>query len=400
MPFCPHCGSPNDRGQVFCNSCGAPLPEEVPVTQRSHPPSPVNSPAAPPLSPPARAMQSPLRPKTVLSPVLVLGLIGLVFIIGVAAFFALSGSPLSAGTQNSSGGSQDSGILPVIGQCSANLSKCSGKCVNLQTDPDNCGACGFSVPYGETCINGQFSSSLEQSKSGSSTAPSGTTPAGSSLTSVTATGVQGSCPTGLSSCNGTCRDLSNDAKNCGSCGNICPSGQNCQNDRCILPGTSAPVVSTSVPITIVPELSCSGRETLCGNSCVDVFSDKKNCGVCSRACKSQEICVNARCGPACTESGTSLCGDSCVDLDTDMNNCGSCGTECETFLPNAKGSLCTNGQCIISQCKPDYSDCNKKISDGCEVNLRLDASNCGACGGKCPEGQVCYSRKCSKPVGT
>jgi len=159
-------------------------------------------------------------------------------------------------------------------------------------------------------------------------------------------------------------------------------------------------VSTSAPVPITPELSCSSGQIPCGSSCVDVFSDKKNCGVCGRACKSQEKCENARCGPACTESGTSLCDDKCVDMDTDMNNCGSCGTECETFLPNAKGSLCANGLCIISQCKTDYGDCNKALSDGCEVDLRIDAGNCGSCGVKCPAGQVCYYKKCSKPIGT
>jgi hypothetical protein len=290
--------------------------------------------------------------------------------------------------KNSTNVSQGSGTAPVNDQCSADLSLCSGTCVNLQTDQDNCGACGFSVPYGETCRNGQFSS------------PAGQNPAGSVATSAPAAVPQGTCPSGRSSCNGTCRDLVNDAANCGSCGNSCPSGQDCENGRCLLPVTSVPVMSTSPALTITPELSCSHDQIPCGSSCVDVFSDKNNCGVCGRACGSQDKCVNARCGPACTDSGTILCDDSCVSLDTDMNNCGTCGTECKTFLPHAKGSLCSEGQCIISQCDTDYADCNKNIADGCEVNLRLDASNCGACGVKCDTGQVCYNKKCSVPIGT
>jgi hypothetical protein len=83
-----------------------------------------------------------------------------------------------------------------------------------------------------------------------------------------------------------------------------------------------------------------------------------------------------------------------------MNNCGACGTECDTFLPNAKGSLCMNGECIISGCKTDYADCNKKISDGCEVNLHLDAGNCGSCGTKCSTGKICYNKQCITPAGT
>jgi hypothetical protein len=83
-----------------------------------------------------------------------------------------------------------------------------------------------------------------------------------------------------------------------------------------------------------------------------------------------------------------------------MDNCGVCGTECKTFLPNVKGSLCTGGQCIIFQCKTDYGDRNKKISDGCEVYLCIDAGNCGSCGKKCSSGQVCYNGQCSDPIVT
>jgi hypothetical protein len=384
MPFCPHCGSSIEAGQVFCRSCGASIKGEVPVTPRSTRSPRAFSPAAPPL------------PRSAL-PVRVLGIIGIVVIIAAVAYFALSGSTHSAGTQNNTVAPQGSGILPFSSQCSAGMSLCRGKCVNLQTDSDNCGACGFSVPYGQICKNGRFSSSSGGNDSGVSSAPAGTTPAGSAIPSATTAAVQVSCPSGRSSCSGTCRDLLNDPENCGSCGNNCPSGQNCLNARCFLP-TSAPAVNTSTPITEFIDSPCSHGEKLCGSSCVDLFSNKNNCGVCGRACGSQEICVNARCGPACTERGATLCDDKCVDLDTDMNNCGSCGTECKTFLPNAKGSLCADGKCVISQCKSDYGDCNEKISDGCEVNLRLDASNCGSCGEKCPSGQVCYNKKCSVPV--
>ena len=400
MPFCRECGSSNDSGYDFCRSCGAPLPKDVPVTPRSPSPPPVNSPVKPYLSRPAHPMQTSLRPKTVRSSVLVLGLIGILFIIGAAAYFALSASPLSPGVKNSTGDSQGFAILPVIGQCSTGLSLCSGKCVDLQTDQDNCGGCGFSVPYGETCRNGQFSSSSGGNNSGLSPASAGTTMAGSAITSATTAAYQLTCPSGRTSCSGTCRDLLNDTGNCGSCGKICPSGQNCQNARCLLPVSSATSVNTSATLTIIPVMSCSSGQMPCGSSCVNVFSDKKNCGVCGRACGSQEACVNARCGPACTVSGTSLCNDICVDLNTDMNNCGACGTVCKTFLPNAKGSECTNGQCIVSQCKTDYGDCNLKISDGCEVYLGIDANNCGSCGVKCPTGQVCYNNKCLVPATT
>jgi len=402
MLFCPHCGNSIDTGQVFCHFYGASINKEASNTLRSPPSIPAYSRATPPLPPSTQPMQSPPPPNSgiLLSPAKVLGIIGIILIMAAAAFFVLSGPPLSAGTPNITGISNGSGILPVNSRCSAGMSLCSGTCVYLQTDSDNCGACGFSVPYGETCRNGQFSSVSPENNSGLSPAPAGMTTADSAITSATTAAYQLTCPSGRTSCSGTCTNLSNDAENCGSCGNICQSGQNCQNTRCIQPVSSVPVVNTRALITITPESSCIHGEIVCGSSCVNIFSDKENCGDCGRACGSQEISVNARCGSACTESGTTLCNDNCVDLNTDMDNCGACGTECKTFLPNAKGSLCTGGQCIIFQCKTDYGDCNKKISDGCEVYLRIDAGNCGSCGKKCSSGQVCYNGQCSDPIVT
>jgi len=405
MSFCPQCGSENNPGDDFCRSCGAPLTGDFAVTTGSHPSSPIHpSSSLPPLSP-VFSSQSPSRFKMGRSPLLVLGLICVVLIIGAAVFFVFSGPPRSAGAQNLSGLSQDSGILQVNGQCPANLTLCRGTCVNLKNDQENCGRCGFPVPYGETCINGQFSSLLVQ-KNQTTPVLTGTTVTvltGTTVTLLTGTTAvvsKGSCPAGRTFCSGTCRDLQNDAGNCGWCGDACSSGQTCQDGRCTFWGISTPVVNDTTRITITPDLSCSSGEIACGSSCVDIFSDKKNCGVCGRTCGNLEICRNARCGPACTDSGTTLCDDSCVDLDTDMNNCGACGTECETFLPNAKGSLCMSGKCIISGCKTDYADCNKNVADGCEVSLRLDANNCGSCGTKCSNGKVCYNKQCITPVST
>lgn len=410
MQFCPGCGKSTEPGDLFCKFCGTPLKDHVVLPSRSSSSTPVFYPEEPPLQPsdlPVRSLEWP-KAETALSPVKVLGIICIILLLAVAASFLLFGSPQLAGTPGNESIPQGSAILPGSGQCPEGMSLCSGTCVNLQTDPGNCGACGFSVPYQETCIQGKFSGSVGANNSEpfpASTAtpspvPTNTSITGSASTSATASVPQGSCRTGQKLCSGTCTDLQKDSRNCGSCGYICPSGLTCQNSWCLEPGSKGAGMSTGAPVPVSAVLSCEHGDTLCGSSCVNIFTDKKNCGVCGRACGSQEICLNARCGPACTESGTTLCGDSCVDLDTDINNCGSCGLECETFLPNAKGSLCTNGQCIVSQCKTDYDDCNGILSDGCEIYLRLDAGNCGSCGTKCPTGQVCYDRQCRVPVVT
>ena len=313
----------------------------------------------------------------------------LLVFVAAAAVFLFSG-PLFSGTgQGASNASQRSAVvMPVNGQCTGNLTLCSGACVDLATDQDNCGACAFSVPFGQTCRDGQFFSGETPSLTGTlSTRPTAVT--------ATSAAAEGSCNGGRTSCNGTCRDLRLDSANCGFCGNICASGYDCRNGSC-----SPKVTLTTITIQAAADQLCARGEILCGSTCADLFTDKKNCGVCGRACGDQEICVNARCGPACSDSGDTLCDNQCVDLDTDTENCGSCGTSCPTSPPNARGSLCAQGKCIVSSCKTDYADCNSNGADGCEINIRISASHCGSCGNRCPSGQVCYSGTCSNPIKT
>ncbi len=43
------------------------------------------------------------------------------------------------------------------------------------------------------------------------------------------------CTTGLTRCNNTCVDTRFDENNCGMCGNVCPSNQQCSNSACAPP---------------------------------------------------------------------------------------------------------------------------------------------------------------------
>jgi len=332
----------------------------------------------------------------------VLGIIAVVLVIALAVFFAFSGHLPQAGTPSNTSESRDSGTGPAAGRCSANLTLCGGTCVDLQTDAGNCGGCGFAVPYGETCIQGKFGGSAGGNVSGSSATPkatsspvpSATTTAVSAATTATAAAIQTSCTSGLVLCSGRCSDLRTDSGNCGSCGFVCPSGTTCQNSWCLEAPKGSNTNDSGILFT---GSTCTGRETLCGTTCADLLTSKNNCGVCGRSCGGQDICVNGRCGPACV-TGKTLCGNDCVDLETNMTNCGSCGTECETFLPNALGSECTGGKCVVSDCKSNYGDCDEDIDNGCEANLRSDVNNCGSCGKKCPTGQLCYNTVCRLPT--
>ena len=52
--------------------------------------------------------------------------------------------------------------------------------------------------------------------------------------------VGGGCIAGLSECSLKCVDLQNDAKNCGFCGNTCPSSRICFGGTCQDEGASTP----------------------------------------------------------------------------------------------------------------------------------------------------------------
>lgn len=398
MQNCPQCGSPARAGEAYCRSCGTPLVAEA----RGISPAPLPDPernrwTLPADGRPARHAPSARRRRSRIAPnqIRLIAIAGVVLVIIAAAVLILPGLFQPAGTTNgTTNGTKNPPASswfpsPAV-QCSAGQTLCSGKCVDLKIDSDNCGGCGFSVPYGDTCINGQFSSVVLKANHNSSATQTTPASAGPAAAGTTA----GTCPTGLWPCGGSCVDPGSDRNNCGACGTVCPSIGICQNGRCVLATTSVVATTTG---TVAPDLSCSRDEMACNGSCVDIFTDKKNCGVCGRSCKADEFCVDARCGPACMNNGTSLCSGSCVDLTTDPENCGTCGTECKSFLPHAKGSTCEDAKCVISGCNTGYGDCDTSVANGCESNLQTDASNCGTCGTKCPAGQVCYSGKCSVP---
>ncbi|KAG2688363.1 hypothetical protein I3760_09G092800 [Carya illinoinensis] len=61
----------------------------------------------------------------------------------------------------------------------------------------------------------------------------------------------------------------------------------------------------------------------CKKKCVNVMTDRLNCGKCGKKCKYSELC----------------CKGQCVNPRSDRKHCGSCGNKCK------KGSLCVYGMC-------------------------------------------------------
>ncbi|KAL8461480.1 hypothetical protein ACS0TY_032815 [Phlomoides rotata] len=61
----------------------------------------------------------------------------------------------------------------------------------------------------------------------------------------------------------------------------------------------------------------------CKKKCVNVKTDRLNCGMCGYKCKFTEIC----------------CGGKCVNASFDRKHCGGCNSKCR------KAQLCAYGMC-------------------------------------------------------
>lgn len=199
-------------------------------------------------------------------------------------------------------------------------------------------------------------------------------------------------------------DLQTDPKHCGSCTNVCASGQLCTLGNCKATCDS-------------PTVKCAGDA---GSLCVDVRTDPKNCGQCSTACPIADAgglaqgtgndsglpadagydggsgwtlgtptCTNSACSTTCPAS-TTLCSDNiCYDTQNHHDHCGSCSTAC------AAGEWCTSGKC----CGQGQLSCN-----GTCVDTSSNAANCGKCGNACSGGApFCNNGTCTtgcNPSGT
>jgi hypothetical protein len=98
-------------------------------------------------------------------------------------------------------------------------------------------------------------------------------------------------------------------------------------------------------------------------------------------------CVGASCVTFCVTGFLDCDGNDAtgceVNVRTDLANCGACGRACTTA--NAT-PVCRSSQCEVASCNTGFANCDGAAANGCEVNLQSDVRNCGACGMRCPAG--------------
>ncbi len=265
------------------------------------------------------------------------------------------------------------------------------------------------------CVTSHELIAFEMPDSGTTPAPSFTSPAGDGGDAETATNplalcIATTCPAPYDTCGAADRcatNLSNDSNNCGACGKVCPENFGYMNL------TSACVDGRCEPSCRKKLLYPSGFENFADcnkvleDGCeINISTDANNCGACGNKCADGVACIDGKCG---CPPGFMLCADpyatngKCIDVRSDDANCGACGNRCGTpadagALPDNMVYACADSQCGQLKCKDTgydkWADCDDDLTNGCEVyvgaNDRLiDPNNCGKCGKKCAADQLC-----------
>lgn len=170
--------------------------------------------------------------------------------------------------------------------CAPPLTECNATCVDTSQDPNNCGLCGLACDAPLVCNSGQCGAA---------------------------------CEAGKTNCGGVCLDLETDVLNCGTCGKKCPAEATCTSGNC--------------------QSLCSPGQSYCSGTCADLQTDEQHCGSCPNSCAIDETCEAGTCTKICQAPDT-YCSGACVDLTSDLANCGQCGKACTV------GQSCTGSQCI------------------------------------------------------
>src|SRR5947209_1201464 len=113
-------------------------------------------------------------------------------------------------------GSDAQDIALDEGPCGDGGMFCHAACIDVQSDPMNCGTCDHACAAGEACMLGRCR-----------------------------------CNVGRTLCSGVCVDLGNDPHNCGACGTSCDALSTCVHGACDCPAPNYGVcMGTGTPMCV------------------------------------------------------------------------------------------------------------------------------------------------------
>ncbi len=240
--------------------------------------------------------------------------------------------------------------------------------VDILFDNDNCGDCGYACPEGKSCTLGKCLSLCDMM--------------------AMYFGLPDDCGNGL------CTNFNYDDANCGACGNACdPTGPSLPKLPADMHYGCGSATCGKTKCNDPNRANCNGDTS---DGCETAIHDNANCAFCGDTCAPGKQCIlttGNRYVCACEDDAETLCGSTCERLDEDPNNCGACNRICPgTYSPHF-AAACTHGVCG-GRCEDGYADCDALPDNGCEVDIRVDNRNCGACGKTCLPDQVCAEGKC------
>jgi hypothetical protein len=195
-------------------------------------------------------------------------------------------------------------------KCDNPDSVCCGDepCIDLKTNPINCGSCGKSCRAREVCSTGKCAC-----RTG---------------------GRDEVCTSDALCCTDGCRQVKSDVLNCGGCNLACKMGESCSDGQCRC-GPAG--------------LACRSGQVCCGSGCTDMQNDPNNCGSCGRACPMGKSCKNGLCDGECPAPCTFpevCCAGSCSNILSDPLNCRACGRDCNKVTGIG---ICIIGICVGEQ---------------------------------------------------
>jgi hypothetical protein len=155
--------------------------------------------------------------------------------------------------------------------CAAPGLLCAGVCVNVASDPNNCGACGNACGAGTACVNGQCQCDATSCANGCCASP---------------TGPCNNSPTACGAGGGTCVDCTNPLPPNATGATCTPSGQ-CQITACAVALAAVTSLHGCISHSAVNYADC---DQVFSNGCEIVADTTSNCGGCGFACAAGQEC--------------------------------------------------------------------------------------------------------------